>query len=61
MLGFLRKHVHRHVRDIIHRPWMQWSIRIYEGYNELPPKASLLYGIETASARGETFFSTRLT
>ena len=25
-------------------------------YNELPPKASLLYGIETPSAGGETFF-----
>jgi taurine dioxygenase len=27
-----------------------------KGYNELPPKASLLYGIETPSAGGETFF-----
>jgi taurine dioxygenase len=25
-------------------------------YNELPPKASLLYGLETPSAGGETFF-----
>jgi hypothetical protein len=31
MLGFLRKHLHKHVRGNIHRPWMQWSIRIYEG------------------------------
>jgi hypothetical protein len=31
MLGFIRRHLHRHVRRNIHRPWMQWSIRLYEG------------------------------
>ena len=31
MLGFVRRHLHRHVRRNIHRPWMQWSIRLYEG------------------------------
>ena len=31
MLGFLRRHLHRHVRSNIHRPWMQWTIRLYEG------------------------------
>ena len=31
MFGFLRRHLHRHVRRNIHRPWMQWMIRAYEG------------------------------
>ena len=31
MFGFLRRHLHRHVRRNIHRPWMQWTIRAYEG------------------------------
>jgi hypothetical protein len=31
MLGFLRRHLHRQVRHSIHRSWMQWSIRLYEG------------------------------
>jgi hypothetical protein len=31
MLGFVRRHLHRHVRRNIHQAWMQWSIRIYEG------------------------------
>ena len=31
MLGFLRRHLHRHVRRNIHRTWMQWTIRLYEG------------------------------
>jgi len=31
MLDFLRRHLHRHVRRNIHRTWMQWSIRLYEG------------------------------
>jgi hypothetical protein len=31
MLGFIRRHLHRHVRRNIHRSWMQWSIRLYEG------------------------------
>src|SRR5262245_28754885 len=31
MVAFLRKHVHSHVRRNLHRAWMQWSIRLYEG------------------------------
>ena len=31
MFGFLRRHLHRHVRRNIHRPWTQWTIRAYEG------------------------------
>jgi hypothetical protein len=31
MIGFIRRHLHRHVRHNIHRPWTQWSIRLYEG------------------------------
>jgi len=30
MLGFVRRHLHRHVRRNIHRPWMQWFSRTPE-------------------------------
>lgn len=32
MFGFIRKHFHRHIRQNIHQIWLQWVIRIYEGF-----------------------------
>jgi hypothetical protein len=35
MVAFLRRHLHSHVPRNIHRAWMQWSIRLYEGITTL--------------------------